>query len=590
MRRNCYELVTIFVLLAFALLVGATNSKAARFQFGGVVEQFTEVTTAGATTTLTNTSTQNQIFTGSLNHTVTLFDATTSRNGWYFWIVNQSTGAITVNDQGSNLLTTVNAGESAKLILTDNGTMNGSWQVVTMLASGVTFDIDGLTDDALIATGDFMTYFDTVDGANRKIDFDDLKTAIATDNINRLTERAIATGDFISFYDAATNLSSKVDYDTIQTQIAATALNPPAGDINDVQFNDGTTNLAGDNGFQYDTAITRVTVASGTQGTLLYLDGAAADAPEPSSGTRLFVGCDNNGAPGNQCAEFVSGTDELGGGSANGYRFTVGGNPELDTFATGGKFTIDHNNASGSRLSRIIMNSNIFLETTNSASNGIFCGESAGRDCRFETTSNATKGQFLMGFLGSTMVLGDDSTQAASLRFLEQAAPSTPSANFGEVFMSSSSGELTIIKDDGSEVSLETQGGAATSVWDAILGSTAEVAGGIATHDSFDDAAIAIATGEVMLVLPGTHSCGGTLANNIYIKGMGRGSVLDCSLTIDATQSFTWLHGVKFTDDVVIATGSGGNVVNPVWFANGKGTQNFGDASGNANYIIQFEE
>lgn len=68
---------------------------------------FTSTATAGTTTTLSNTSTQYQLFTGSANQTVTLPVTSTLVQGWTFHIVNNSTGTITVNSSGGNLVVSV---------------------------------------------------------------------------------------------------------------------------------------------------------------------------------------------------------------------------------------------------------------------------------------------------------------------------------------------------------------------------------------------------------------------------------------------------------------------------------------------------
>lgn len=63
---------------------------------------YTSTATAGATTTLTNTSTYYQQFTGSSNQTVVLPVTSTLSTGWTFHIVNNSTGTLTVQSSGTN--------------------------------------------------------------------------------------------------------------------------------------------------------------------------------------------------------------------------------------------------------------------------------------------------------------------------------------------------------------------------------------------------------------------------------------------------------------------------------------------------------
>jgi hypothetical protein len=74
---------------------------------------YTSTATAAGTTVLTNTSTQYQLFTGATTQTITLPVTSTLGTGWSFHIVNNSTGSLTVNSSGGNLVATIIAGLSA---------------------------------------------------------------------------------------------------------------------------------------------------------------------------------------------------------------------------------------------------------------------------------------------------------------------------------------------------------------------------------------------------------------------------------------------------------------------------------------------
>lgn len=74
---------------------------------------YTSTATAAGTTTLTNTSSQYQLFTGSTTQTITLPVTSTLDEGWSFHIVNNSTGNLTVNSSGGNLVTTIISGVTA---------------------------------------------------------------------------------------------------------------------------------------------------------------------------------------------------------------------------------------------------------------------------------------------------------------------------------------------------------------------------------------------------------------------------------------------------------------------------------------------
>ena len=88
---------------------GATVSNGAMANLMG----FTSTATAGGTTTLTNTSSYYQLFTGSTTQTVVLPVTSTLQQGWTFHICNNSTGDLTVQSSGLNTLITIPAGLTA---------------------------------------------------------------------------------------------------------------------------------------------------------------------------------------------------------------------------------------------------------------------------------------------------------------------------------------------------------------------------------------------------------------------------------------------------------------------------------------------
>jgi len=99
------------------------NWKLGKIQYG-----FLETATSGGTLTLTASSKQYQVFTGSSTHTMKLPDATTMANGESFVVLNTSSGAITVQYNDTTTLATVNGNSAAELILTDFSTSNGVWR------------------------------------------------------------------------------------------------------------------------------------------------------------------------------------------------------------------------------------------------------------------------------------------------------------------------------------------------------------------------------------------------------------------------------------------------------------------------------
>lgn len=91
------------------------------------VDNYATTVTAAGTTTLTILSKRIQFFTGSTTQTVVMPDATTLILGWVFFIVNNSSGAVTVNMNGGSLLKTIAAGNAALFTVTAIGTAAGTW-------------------------------------------------------------------------------------------------------------------------------------------------------------------------------------------------------------------------------------------------------------------------------------------------------------------------------------------------------------------------------------------------------------------------------------------------------------------------------
>jgi hypothetical protein len=128
-----YASLTTNVTGTLPLANGGTNSTSAP-QANATLNGWSTTATAAGTTTLTNTSSHQQEFTGSTTQTVVLPVTSTLALGWGFEIINNSTGSLTVNSSGGNLVGTITGGTSASLVCTlTSGTTAASWD----------FDVDG---------------------------------------------------------------------------------------------------------------------------------------------------------------------------------------------------------------------------------------------------------------------------------------------------------------------------------------------------------------------------------------------------------------------------------------------------------------
>jgi len=98
---------------------------------------YTTTATAAGTTTLDNTSSFYQLFTGATTQTVVLPVTSTLQTGWSFRINNSSTGALTVNSSGGNLVINVVAGATVMCTCINTGVTDATgWRVgVTEIAA-----------------------------------------------------------------------------------------------------------------------------------------------------------------------------------------------------------------------------------------------------------------------------------------------------------------------------------------------------------------------------------------------------------------------------------------------------------------------
>jgi len=107
-------------------------------------QAYTTTATAAGTTTLTASSTLLQFFTGSTTQTVVLPVVSTLSTGQRYEIHNNSSGAITVNSSGGNLVATVPASiTTVCTCILITGTTAASWDA----------DIQGFTSTVPVAQG-----------------------------------------------------------------------------------------------------------------------------------------------------------------------------------------------------------------------------------------------------------------------------------------------------------------------------------------------------------------------------------------------------------------------------------------------------
>ncbi|MBP6354062.1 MAG: hypothetical protein KA318_00030 [Nitrosomonas sp.] len=92
------------------------------------LDGYTSTATAAGTTVLDVNSTYRQTFTGTSNQIVTMPVTSTLTQGQAYTIINTSTGTITVNSSGGNLIVSVGPSTSALVVcILTSGTTAASW-------------------------------------------------------------------------------------------------------------------------------------------------------------------------------------------------------------------------------------------------------------------------------------------------------------------------------------------------------------------------------------------------------------------------------------------------------------------------------
>lgn len=108
-----------------------------------MAQQFTTQATANSTLTLTTANTGHQQFTGSTaGQIVKLGDATTYQNGLEWWLINDSTTTIAVQNNSGSALITLQPTARLRVILKDGSTAAGVW--IITLASTLAVTAGGL--------------------------------------------------------------------------------------------------------------------------------------------------------------------------------------------------------------------------------------------------------------------------------------------------------------------------------------------------------------------------------------------------------------------------------------------------------------
>jgi hypothetical protein len=139
-----------------ALIVDNFQSEG-RLRGSGLIVDLSTQATANSTLSLTVSSNTNQNFSGTTaGQIVKLPDATTLLNGRVFYIWNQSTQSIALQDNGGNALRTIRADTAVCCVLVSNGTSNGSWVIEKFLLTEYSVDATATTSTTNTSVTDVL--------------------------------------------------------------------------------------------------------------------------------------------------------------------------------------------------------------------------------------------------------------------------------------------------------------------------------------------------------------------------------------------------------------------------------------------------
>jgi hypothetical protein len=113
----------------------------------------TSTVSAAGTTALTAASSYSQTLTGTTTQTYTMPDATTLTTGVAFVFNNNSTGVLTLQNYAAGAIGTITAGGAVELVLLNNGTTAGTWDVHGYLPEAVTWGTNALALGSTVITG-----------------------------------------------------------------------------------------------------------------------------------------------------------------------------------------------------------------------------------------------------------------------------------------------------------------------------------------------------------------------------------------------------------------------------------------------------
>jgi hypothetical protein len=242
----------------------------ANITINSVSEGFLNVAAAGTTVVLTVASVPNYVVTGSGGQTYQLPNATTLANGVnYTFNNNQSSGAITVNNNSGTLIASIPSGSFVDISLLSNATAAGTWDRHDLAPSNVswstnTFDYPGSITSA------------TWNGATIAINRGGTANTTAQGAMNTFAG-AVTSGSYLRGNGTNVVMSTiqAADVPTLNQNTTGTAANI-TGIVAIANGGTNSTATATAGGAGYGTGTAHAYTAAGTAGQVLLSNGTSA--------------------------------------------------------------------------------------------------------------------------------------------------------------------------------------------------------------------------------------------------------------------------------------------------------------------------
>lgn len=122
-------------------------------------------------------------------------------------------------------------------------------------------------------------------------------------------------------------------------------------------------------------------------------------------------------------------------------------------------------------------------------------------------------------------------------------------------------------------------------VYDAVVGTAAQVLAGDATHSSITAAIAAVSANAFILVLNNTYTENVIVDKALRIMGKGNGAVINGTLTLNSSASQCYVSSLRVTGNITLSSGANNNFIRECWQATGQTISDSG--ANNAVLIIQ---